>query len=368
MRRKYIMIEQRKNSMKKLLFVFNPHSGTGVIRKHLAEVLDVFTKSGYEVVAYPTQCSGDGINKIREEGAEFDRIVVAGGDGLLNELVNGVMSLPKEVETGYIATGTVNDFAATHGIPKNVIEAAKIAASDNVKAIDLGKFGDRYFAYVSAFGIATDVPYKTKQSAKNHWKIWAYVWNIIKCIGPNKFKAACRKMRVDAGDVVFNGEFIFGTISNSKSIGTLHILVDKKVELDDGRLEALFIPRPKKLREWFRLYKNLREQDFSHSKLMFVRTSELKLTMEKTAFTLDGEDGGEHEEITITAQKQALKIALPEPQLVTRDGEEIAVALSSMSKKERKKARKAAKKAERAEAKAQKRAEKQAKKEQKKQK
>ena len=347
--------------MKKLLFVFNPHSGTGVIRKHLAEVLDVFTKAGYEVVAYPTQSSGDGINKIREEGADFDRIVVAGGDGMLNEMVNGVMSLPKEVETGYIATGTVNDFAATHGIPKNVIEAAKIAASDNVKVLDLGKFGDRYFAYVAAFGIATDVPYKTKQSAKNRWKIWAYVVNIIKCIGPNKFKAACRKMTVDAGDVVFNGEFIFGTISNSKSIGTLHILVDKKVELDDGRLEALFIPRPKKLREWFQLYKNLKEQDFSKSKLMFVRASKIKLTMEKTAFTLDGEDGGEHEEMTITAEKQVLKIALPEHK--TECAGEIAAEDASLSKKERKKTKKAAKKAARLAAKEQKRAEKKAKKE-----
>ena len=348
--------------MKKLLFVFNPHSGTGIIRKHLAEVLDVFTKAGFEVVAYPTQCSGDGIEKIRNEGAGFDRIVVAGGDGMLNELVNGVMSLPKELETGYIPTGTVNDFAATHRIPKNVIEAAKIASSDNVKALDLGKFGDRYFAYVAAFGIATDVPYKTKQSAKNRWKILAYVMNIIKCIGPNKFKAACRKMRVDAGDVVFNGEFIFGTISNSRTIGTLRILVDKKVELDDGRLEALFIPRPKKIREWIQLYKNLKERDFSHSKLMFVRASEIKLQMEKTAFTLDGEDGKEHEEITITAAKQVLKIALPTEDVLGSVEDAELAASATMSKKERKKAKKAAKKAARLAKKEEKKAKKQEKK------
>ena len=168
-------------------------------------------------------------------------------------------------------------------------------------------------------------------------------------------------MTVDAGDVVFSGEFIFGTISNSKSIGTLHILVDKKVELDDGRLEALFIPRPKKLREWIQLYKNLKSQDFSQSKLLFVRTSELKLTMEKTAFTLDGEDGHEHEEITITAVKQALKIALPEEKTV--EELELAAADVTISKKERKKAKKAVKKA----IKAQRKAEKLAKKEEKRQ-
>ena len=170
-------------------------------------------------------------------------------------------------------------------------------------------------------------------------------------------------MTVDTGDVVFNGEFIFGTISNAKTIGTLHILVDKKVELDDGRLEALFIPRPKKLREWIQLYKNLRENDFSKSKLMFVRASNIKLTMEKTAFSIDGEYGKEHEEITITAEQQVLKIALPDPKQTRKEHiEEIAAVDDTMSKKERKKALKEARKVVRQEEKECKKAKKKCKK------
>ncbi len=351
--------------MKKLLFVFNPYSGTGVIREHLSEVLNVFTKAGYAVVAYPTQCAGDGINKIHEIGAQFDRIVVAGGDGMLNEMVNGVMSLPKEVETGYIPTGTVNDFASTHGIPKHVVEAAEIAVSDNVKSLDLGKFGDKYFAYVSAFGFATDVPYKTKQSAKNRWRILAYIVNIIKCLAPKRFKAACRKMHVKAGDVEFEGEFIFGTISNSRSIGTLHLLVDKHVVLDDGLLEASFIPRPRRIKGWIRLYKSLKKDDFNEAQsLRFVRAPEITLTMEPTTFTLDGEDGGEHESITIAAANKVLKIALPERILTKRERKKARRA----RKKAEKRARKAKLKEEKRAEKAQKKVEKKAQKAQKKQK
>lgn len=347
--------------MKKLLFVFNPYSGTGVIRKNLEEVLDIFTKAGYEVVAYPTQAAGDGLNKIRRDGENFDRIVVAGGDGMLNEMVNGVMSLSKEVETGYIATGTVNDFASTHGIPKKVTEAAKIAASDNIKEIDLGKFGDKYFAYVAAFGIVTAVSYNTKQSAKNHFKIGAYVWNILKSIGPKKFKKECRKMQVVADGVTLDGEFLFGSISNSKSIGTLRLLLDKQVKLDDGLLEGLFLSYPKKISEWIRLYKTLKQPDFSKTRLAFVRASEIKLTMEKTAFTLDGERGGEYEGITITAAERALKIALPAKG--TKYADKLALREGAMTKKSYKKARKAERKEARIAAKEEKAAKKNAEKE-----
>ena len=299
--------------MKRLLFIFNPHSGTGKIRERLAEVLDIFTKAGYEVVAYPTQATGDGMKKVLAEGNGFDRIVVAGGDGMLNELINGVMQLEKEVTVGYIPTGTVNDFARSHNIPKNIMEAAKIAASDNVKAMDVGKFGDTYFAYVAAFGVATNVSYDTKQKAKNHWGFLAYLANFLKCLGPNRLKRACRRIRVRADGNTFSGEFALGLISNSHSVGSVPSLVDKEVVLDDGRLECLFIARPKNLKEWMQLRRNLQSHDFSTSELTFVRAEKIEIFMRKpAAWTLDGENGGEHSHVLISAKQRALKIALPE--------------------------------------------------------
>ena len=97
--------------MKKLLFIFNPHSGTREICKYLGSVLVIFTKSGYEVVAYPTQASRDCTVKIIRDGERFDRIVAADGDGMLHELINGVLHLNVPKQIGYIPTGTVNDFA-----------------------------------------------------------------------------------------------------------------------------------------------------------------------------------------------------------------------------------------------------------------
>ena len=67
--------------MKKMLFVFNPHAGKGLIKNHLCNILNTFTHGGYEVTAYPTQAKNDGMHKIKTDGNRFDIIVVSGGDG-----------------------------------------------------------------------------------------------------------------------------------------------------------------------------------------------------------------------------------------------------------------------------------------------
>lgn len=298
--------------MKKLLFVFNPHSGTGEICKHLAEVVDIFTKADYEVVVYPTQAPLDGTRKILEDGEKFDRIVVSGGDGMLHELVNAVLRLQKPVTIGYIPTGTVNDFANTHNIPRNAVEAAKVAVSDHIGCLDVGMFGKEYFSYVAAFGFASNVAYDTDQKAKNTWGVLAYVANAIKNMEPQHFNQACCKMRVDTGEEILEDEYIFGAVSNSLSIAGMQNLVDRDVVLDDGLLEGLFIKKPQNVIELEQIARGLLTRNFDLPSMHFVRAERFEIFSEPAAWTLDGENGGEHEHIVISAQKQILQIALPE--------------------------------------------------------
>ena len=251
--------------MKRLLFVFNPHSGTGEAGKYLADIVDVFTKEGYEVVVYPTQAPKDGARKILADGEKFDRIVVSGGDGMLHELVNAVMRLENPVTIGYIPMGTVNDFATTHRIPKNPIEAAKVAVSDYVGCLDVGLFGEEYFSYVAAFGFASNVAYDTDQKAKNTWGVLAYVANAIKNIEPQHFNQIAVKMRIDTGTEILEDEFIFGAVSNTLSIGGMQNLIDRDVVLDDGLLEGLFIKNPKNVVDLEQITKGLLTRNFDSS-------------------------------------------------------------------------------------------------------
>ena len=298
--------------MKKLLFLFNPHSGTGAIGKHLAEVLDIFTKADYEVVVHPTQAPRDAVIKIIREGERFDRIIVAGGDGMLHELVNAVQHLPKPVEVGYIPTGTVNDFATSNRIPKKIPDAAKIAVSDNIQVLDAGNFDGRYFSYVAAFGVGTSVSYATNQKSKNRWGFLAYAANAMKELDLAHVRSACRHMTIEAGDSVLTGEFLFGSISNSRSIAGMKNLVAKDVELDDGVLDGLFIRMPKTVHEFEQLRNSLITRNFDANCMHFIRADRFKIHSDPTVWTLDGENGGEYTQIEITTAVKAIHIALPE--------------------------------------------------------
>lgn len=298
--------------MKKMLFIFNPYSGTGEICKHLAVVLDTFTKAGYEVVAYPTQASRDCTVKIIRDGDRFDRIVAAGGDGMLHELINGVLRLDSAKEIGYIPTGTVNDFARSNGIPRNIPAAAKIAVGDRIGALDAGNFDGRFFSYVAAFGVGTSVSYATDQKQKNRWGFLAYAANAMKELEWAKIKSACRNMTIIAGDTVLTGNFILGSVSNSRSIAGIKNLVARDVELDDGVLDGLFIRMPKSVREYEQLQNSLIARNFDASCMYFIRSDHFEIDSEPTAWTLDGERGGEYTKVRISTENKALHIALPE--------------------------------------------------------
>ena len=103
---------------KKLLFVFNPKSGKGLIKEHLVNIVDIMTKAGYKITIYPTQCQGDAIKKVRKNAKKYDLVVCSGGDGTLDEVVTGMEQSEVNVPIGYIPAGSTYDFANSLGIPK----------------------------------------------------------------------------------------------------------------------------------------------------------------------------------------------------------------------------------------------------------
>ena len=106
--------------MKKLYLIFNPHSGKANISSKIVGIVDTFTKNGYEVTVHPTQARMDAIDVAKRicDEENYDLIVCSGGDGTLNEVIQGVMNSEKRLPIGYIPTGTTNDFARSLGIPK----------------------------------------------------------------------------------------------------------------------------------------------------------------------------------------------------------------------------------------------------------
>lgn len=290
---------------KRLLFIFNPRSGKGKIKEHLADIIDTMVKAGFEVTTYTTQCQGDAIEKAKAEAGNYDRIVCSGGDGTLDEVVTGVMSSGHKVPVGYIPAGSTNDFGNSLGIDKNMLHAAEIASNGSPFACDIGRFNDDYFVYVAAFGLFTEVSYSTSQDLKNMLGHAAYILEGMKQI----WDIPSFHMQVEYDGNVFYDEFIYGMITNSKSVGGFKGIIPGDIGLNDGVFEVTLIKTPKnpiQLNEILAFLTGI----IKDSNMVYSFQTDL-LTLKSSdhvPWTLDGEYGGDHNKVTVQDCKKALEI------------------------------------------------------------
>ena len=290
---------------KKLLFVFNPFSGKGQIKSKLYSVIDCFVKAGYEVTVYPTQHPQDAQQLVEAQAGRYDLVVCCGGDGTLDETVTGMMRCPQKLPIGYIPAGSTNDFAASLEIPKQMEQAAQIAVGGTPFACDIGKFNDDYFVYIAAFGLFTDVSYATRQELKNRLGHVAYILEGIKRLPGIQ----SQHMKIQYGDQAIEDEFIYGMVTNSISAGGFKNITGKNVTLDDGLFEVTLIRMPKNPLEVNGIIGSLTNLIGDTDCIYTFKTDKLYIqSLEKVAWTLDGEYGGSHCEVAIQNQKQAIQI------------------------------------------------------------
>ena len=143
--------------MKKLLLIYNPHAGKGRIRARLGEVVERLAAPGYQITLHPTAGPHDATRAVLELASQFDHLVCCGGDGTLDEVVAGLIRLERPPALGYIPTGTTNDFAKNLHLPLPLLRAADCAVNGVPRPVDMGRFNERTFIYVAAFGAFTDV-------------------------------------------------------------------------------------------------------------------------------------------------------------------------------------------------------------------
>ena len=291
--------------MKKLLLIVNPKSGKGQIKNHLLHIIDMFVKNDYDVTAYTTQATLDAKRKVLADGCRYDLIVCSGGDGTLNEVVSGIMEKGLNIPVGYIPAGSTNDFASSLHLPKNMKKSAEITMKGTPFLCDVGIFNDRYFNYVAAFGAFTIVSYATSQQMKNVLGHQAYILEAMK-----RFSSIKASHMIFSCDVnVIEGDFIFGMITNSSSVGGFKNIIGQHVLLDDGLFEVTLIEKPKSAIEMQEILTALIMVDAKSDRVHVLKTSKLRISSpEEIAWVLDGEYGGTPNTITIENCKQALKI------------------------------------------------------------
>lgn len=294
--------------MKKLLLIVNPYSGTKRIVRYLPDIIHLFRQYDYENTVYMTAGQGDGSKIVAQRGADFDRIVCAGGDGTFNEVVSGLLQAGLNKPIGYIPCGSTNDFATSLHLPKTILKAARCAMDCEPISIDAGKFGDRYFSYVASFGAFARTSYATPQSVKNMMGHLAYILGGIKDI-PN---IRPLHLKVETEDVTFEDDYIFGAISNTTSLGGVMKINAKHVDLNDGLFELLLIKSPKDLSDLNECIRALSAQDYSSKMLTFCSASALQVSSpEPLDWTLDGEAAPGIAEASVVNLKSAISLCCP---------------------------------------------------------
>ena len=282
----------------KLLFIVNQNAGKGEIRQHLLGCVDQFVRGGYQVEIYTTQKQRDAADIVRDRGGEFDRIVCSGGDGTLNEVISGLREGGHHTLLGYIPAGTVNDFATSLGIPKTPVQAAELCMNGVPYQVDIGRFGDRYFNYVAAFGAFTEVSYQTPQENKNILGRVAYLLEGIKELPQIKPIS----MTAVSMDHVISGDFIYGMVSNTTTVGGFKGLTAHDVQMDDGLFEVVLVRQPKNMMEWQQALTELAQPDSDWSFIIRFSTPKIRfISRDEVPWTLDGEFGGKPSEVEIEA-------------------------------------------------------------------
>lgn len=290
----------------KAIIVVNPHAGRQNFQKEIEGVRRIFEESGAEVSVEKTESmelAGEVIRHAVEERP--DALVCCGGDGTLSETVNQLLNAGSAGPLGYIPAGTTNDFANSLGIPKEPAKAAERIVENSPKPIDVGRFGYKYFVYVASFGAFTQSSYNTTQSLKSSLGHLAYIIEGIKELPTIKSYHAC----VETDEGTYEGDYIFGAVSNSTSLGGIIKLDSGRVDLADGKFELTLVKMPKNLLELNRIVFSLMSGKYDEELITFIHTGKAVFTCaEPMPWSLDGEYAAGGEKVEVEAVPRAVKM------------------------------------------------------------
>ncbi len=281
---------------RKLLLIVNPVAGMMKVKSTLFNITNTFCKAEYFVVTQITQYREHATEIVKQYGASFDLIVCCGGDGTLNEVIEGILEANIKTPLGYIPSGSTNDFANTLKLSTKPIKAVTDIITGIEHKLDIGIFGKRHFSYIASFGAFTAASYKTAQEVKNTIGHMAYILEGIKelpTIQPYH-------MTFKTDDAVYEGDYIFGAITNSTSVAGLVKLRNNLVDLCDGLFEVILVKSPQNINQLNKILTSIMTSDFKNDMFEFFKASTLSVISNKAlSWTLDGEHVPNVKEIAI---------------------------------------------------------------------
>lgn len=287
------------DEVRKALLILNPKAGKMKLRKNMFSLVKAFCEEGYATTVLTTLKQGDAVAYAKAHAKNHDICICCGGDGTLNEVITGLFLSDSFPPIGLIPAGSTNDMARTLNLSTHIHRASNIILKGTPIYHDIGCMNNElYFSYICSFGAFTKVSYKTPQWAKNVFGKSAYIMDGIKEV--NKIRPY--ELRIKADDTEIEGDFLFGSISNAKSIAGLLRFKEADVNLNDGMFEILLVKNPSKAIDLPEIFDDLMRKKYDNPNVVFLHASKIEIDFEKgseASFTTDGEFAGKHKKVVI---------------------------------------------------------------------
>ncbi|OEH93383.1 diacylglycerol kinase [Bacillus solimangrovi] len=275
--------------MKRARLIYNPTSGRELLKKQLPSVLQILEEAGFETSCHATTGAGSATREAKlAVEREFDVVIAAGGDGTINEVVNGLAELPKRPKLGIIPAGTTNDFARAVGIPRAIDKACEIIAQGHTEPIDIGRVNGHYFINIAGGGRLTELTYEVPSKLKTVLGQLAYYLKGVEMLPSLKPVPA----RIEYDGKLFEGEVMLFLVANTNSVGGFEKLAPD-ASMNDGMFDLLILEKTN-IADFVRIASQaLRGEHLNDKRIIYSKANRIKVyTEEKMQLNLDGEYGG----------------------------------------------------------------------------
>lgn len=275
--------------MKKVKFIYNPNSGEKKLAGKLDNIIRIYQKNGYTIIPYRLDYDIPAIESLKDIDETYDHIVICGGDGTVDLMVNEFKRKNLDVPIGIIPSGTANDFANALGLEHDPEEAVKKIISSKPKKIDLGKVNNKYFVNVASAGMFTDVSQKINNDIKNSFgRITYYIKGIEEAMSMREFY-----IDVESEEVNYSGNMYLMLIFNGKTAGNINLAY--KAEVDDGYLDVIIfkgMPIPKTIPVLIGVLKGEHLDFETDNEILYFKTKKVTIKCDDNLGTdIDGEKG-----------------------------------------------------------------------------
>lgn len=288
--------------MLKVKFIYNPYSGENLIINEVDTVIKVHQKYGYTVVPFRIGREYSISSAFEDIDKDYKYIIVAGGDGTVDNIVNYMKKNNIDIPIAILPTGTANDFAKFINMPQDIEAACEQIINSTEKRVDLGKINDDYFLNVASTGLFTDVSQKTDDNLKNTIGKLAYYIKGIEQL-PNFRKL---KIKVKSAEKSYNGDMYLMLVFNGQTAGNFKFAY--KAEIDDGLLDVIII-KPGMMQLIHLLVQMVKGEHLEpESGLIYFKTKKIEIECHEDIVTdIDGEKGPDFP-LTIECVKHGLRL------------------------------------------------------------